>query len=303
MITPYEHGSIRWLDVAHPDDDDIRALIETYGVPPATAEELRHPSRAAQFTEANGALFCILHFPAFRHSNSTQTHQEIDCVITEEMVVTVRYDTVDPIHKFSKLFEVSSELEEGLPDTSTELAISLLSKCYGAIEHELDYIRDRLSEIEDSIFSGRERDMVFELSYVSREMLHFQASLQSHTETLTAFVNTIEQRHGSTLGERARTLTRRHARLREAVHHQYTLLEALRSTNDSLLSTKQNEVMKVLTIMAFVTFPSTLLANVFSMNTSVTPLVGLPGDFWLIIGLMGFLTAAFIAFFVYKRWL
>ena len=77
----------------------------------------------------------------------------------------------------------------------------------------------------------------------------------------------------------------------------------LRETNNSLLTTKQNEVMKVFTIMAFVIFPLSLVAGIFGMNTAYIPIVGLPGDFWMVMGIMVVLGVLFLSFFMYKKWL
>jgi Mg2+ and Co2+ transporter CorA len=61
--------------------------------------------------------------------------------------------------------------------------------------------------------------------------------------------------------------------------------------------------MKTLTIMAFVTFPLTLISSVFGMNTSYLPLIGVQGDFWIVIGIMSLLAVSFFIFFRLKRWL
>ena len=61
--------------------------------------------------------------------------------------------------------------------------------------------------------------------------------------------------------------------------------------------------MKILTIMAFVTFPLSLIASIFGMNTSTLPVVGYEYDFWVIIGGMFMFTVIFFAFFKYKKWL
>jgi Mg2+ and Co2+ transporter CorA len=55
--------------------------------------------------------------------------------------------------------------------------------------------------------------------------------------------------------------------------------------------------------MAFVTFPLTLISSIFGMNTDTLPLVGLPGDFWMIIGIMVTLALSFFTFFRIKGWL
>ena len=60
--------------------------------------------------------------------------------------------------------------------------------------------------------------------------------------------------------------------------------------------------MKNLTIMAFVTFPLTLISSVFGMNTSFLPVVGRPNDFWIIVSFMAILALTFFMYFKVKHW-
>jgi Mg2+ and Co2+ transporter CorA len=39
------------------------------------------------------------------------------------------------------------------------------------------------------------------------------------------------------------------------------------------------------------------------MNTVVTPILGHPWDFWIIVGIMSSIAVAFFAYFKYKDWL
>jgi LPXTG-motif cell wall-anchored protein len=55
--------------------------------------------------------------------------------------------------------------------------------------------------------------------------------------------------------------------------------------------------------MAFVTFPLTLFASLFGMNTLSLPLTGYKGDFWTIVGIMSVAAVCFFTYFRYKKWL
>jgi magnesium transporter len=79
-------------------------------------------------------------------------------------------------------------------------------------------------------------------------------------------------------------------------------LHELRETNNSLLTTKQNETMKKLTLLAFITFPLSLIASIFEMNTVDMPIVGLQHGFWIIIGGMTVVGLAMFWYFKYKKW-
>ena len=79
--------------------------------------------------------------------------------------------------------------------------------------------------------------------------------------------------------------------------HRDTLAE-LRETNDSLLTTKTNETMKVLTVMASLALPAAIIASVFGMNTKA-PI----DNFWVIVGGIAAFTALLFVFFKYKKWM
>ena len=83
----------------------------------------------------------------------------------------------------------------------------------------------------------------------------------------------------------------------------FETLSAIRDANGAMLNTKQNETIKTLTIMAFITFPLTLFSSMFGMNTTATPILGHPHDFWIIIDIMSGVTVFFFSFFKYKNWI
>ena len=89
----------------------------------------------------------------------------------------------------------------------------------------------------------------------------------------------------------------------EVINNSRELVNDLRETNDSLLSTKQNETMKTLTILASVTFPLTLITGIFAMRTTHTPILDNPFDFEIVLGIMLIIVCCMYAFFRKKGWL
>ncbi|MBU1991987.1 magnesium transporter CorA, partial [Patescibacteria group bacterium] len=77
---------------------------------------------------------------------------------------------------------------------------------------------------------------------------------------------------------------------------------ALENTNQSLLSTKINEIMKILTIFSVITFPLTLLASVWGMNV-VVPFQDSPKGFLVILLIMTALMGFMFLFFYKRKWL
>ena len=57
----------------------------------------------------------------------------------------------------------------------------------------------------------------------------------------------------------------------------------LRETNNTLLSTRQSEIMKQLSVIAFIALPIGLGLTIFQIDTVSRPIVGKPGDFYVIL--------------------
>ncbi|MCW4027360.1 MAG: magnesium and cobalt transport protein CorA, partial [Candidatus Bathyarchaeota archaeon] len=64
-----------------------------------------------------------------------------------------------------------------------------------------------------------------------------------------------------------------------------------------------NEVMKVLTIIATIFIPLTLVSSVYGMNFTYMPELGFPWGYPLVLLSMAIIAAVMLVFFRRKRWL
>jgi magnesium transporter len=311
--------NITWIDLDTPTEGEVRALMHEYSIHPLVAEDLLAPTARPRMDVYERFIYIVLHFPALRHTHSLAHNQEVDFIIGKNFLITAHYDTIDPLHKFSKMFEVSAILERGedasleprdgarAPERAEEHAgliyFALMRKLYGAVTHELEFMSETLRRVEESIFRGRERQMVVELSQISRGLLALKQPLAAHPDILDQFREASASFFGPSFTHHARALIHEFRRVRALLENSIAILDELRETNNSLVSTKQNDVMQVLTIMAFVTFPLSLIANIFSMSTTYLPFAGHKYDFWIVIGIMAGITLCFFGFFKYKKWL
>jgi magnesium transporter len=299
MLTKYTHKNIVWIDLESPTKEEVYKVMNEYSIHPTIAEELLLPTMKPRVDLHDNFIYLILHFPAFRHTHHYQQNQEIDFIIGKNFIITTRYDTIDPLHKFSKIFETNSILDKSDIGTHAGFVFFfMIKKLYKSLEHELEYISDALEKIEEDIFKGREREMVISLSIVSRDLLNFKQAMHAHKEVLSSFEEAGVEFFGKDFTHHVKSIIGEYYKVNSMIEMHNDSLNELRQTNDSLLTTKQNEVMTTLTIMAFLTFPLSLIASIFGMNTKILPIVGNPNDFWIIIGIM--LVLIFIMFIYFK---
>lgn len=303
MLSRYSHQGLTWIDLESPTHEEVRAVIAEFGIDAIVGEELLLPSSKPRVDRYPEYLYLVLHFPALRHTHKTR-EQEVDFVLGQRFIVTTRYEMIDPLHKFSKVFEVNTLLDKShIGDHAGFIFFYMLKKLYKSVEHELEYIRQDLSRVQERIYGGDEVAMVSAISHAARDLLNLRQTIEPHREILHALESEAAGLYGADFARFARALSDEYYRVHNHVMRLTESLHELRETNNSLLSTKQNETMKTLTIMALFTFPLTLVAALFAIETPNTPLIHGPNGFWHIVGLLVAIAVSMFAFFRGRGWL
>lgn len=304
MLTRYQERDLTWIDLVAPTPEEVRKVMKEFDLAPHVAQELLSTSYKSKMERAGDALYVIFHFPTLRLGFNRRPEQEIDFIIGKKFLITTRYENIDPLHSFARAFEVQTLIGSRFHAThGGHLFASMVEAIYKSLESECELLQGKLEEIEARIFKGDERRMVFELSSVARVLFDFRRSLTPHKDMLASMEPLASRLLGPEYSYHLREVEGTRATVCRTIDGLRDSHAELRATNDSLLNAKQNEIMKILTIMAFVTFPLSLIATIFGMNTEHLPIIGMPGDFWIIIGMMLSLTSCFFLFFKYKKWL
>lgn len=303
MLNRHTHGAITWIDLESPTQDEVRMLISEFALDAFVAEELLFPSVKPRCEAHPHYLYVILHFPALKHAHRVR-EQEIDFIIGHDFIITSHYDTIDPLHKFAKVFEVNSVLDKSnIGEHAGFVFYYMLRKMYKSVEHELSYVHDALLGIERQLFKGMEREMVLALSHAAHDLLILRQALEPHRDILHTLEFEAARFFGDDFRPYLRGLSNSYFRLHSHIMRLTETLRELRETNNSLLTTKQSEIIKNLTLVSFVTFPLALIASVFGMNTQFTPIVNRPDGFWIVLLLMGCASLLMLGYFKRKKWL
>ena len=303
MQARHEHRGLVWVDLESPTRDEVHALMQEFSIDHFVAEELLLVSTKPRAEFHQEYVYLVLHFPALRHSHKHR-EQEVDFVIGKKFLVTTHYEAIDPLHNFTKVFEVNSALENpAIGDHAGFIFFAMLKRLYKGVEHELEFIRRDLTTIEEHIFSGDEVLMVEAISRSARDLLNLRQIIEPHREVLHTLESGGEAFFGPEFVQYLRALSSEYYRVHNHIMRLTETLHELRETNNSLLSTKQNETMKVFTIMAFTTFPLTLIATLFAIPAQATPILGQPHDFWIIVGSMILTICTMLFMFKRRKWL
>lgn len=305
MLSEIKTRKVIWVNAESPTKEKLAELQKKYGLHILVAEELSQPTIRPKADFYDNLIYLILHFPIYDIKKQTSLSREIDFVIGSNFLITISYDTITPLHELFKMTQADSSLKNKyLGESGGLLFFHIAKQFYNFSLREIDHIQQKIEKVEERLFQNREKEMVRKISVVKRDVLDFKRIIKPHEIILKSLTEKeTEKFFGKKFRPYLNDLVGEYFKVRQLIENHKEVVDALHATNESLLSTKTNEVIKNLTIMAFLTFPLMLLSSLFGMNTLYLPFVGKKGDFWLIIAIMVSATLAMLFVFKKKKWI
>lgn len=300
MIKKQQYQNVTWFDAENPTKDEARTLMTECDLSPEVAQDILLPTFKDKITAHKNYIYLVLHFPAFKHTHNKSHRQEIDFVLGKNFIITNKYESIDSMEKYAKIFEVNSILDKEYKKLDSGTCfLAMMRTIYQALFDELDSINYLLRETERNIFAGKEKEMVVELSRVGREIINFNHIIAPHGMVLESLKTEATKILSKEFILELDQIINEYYKIYKTVENITEVLQELRETNNSLLTTKQNEIMKMLTIFTFFALPFTVITGFFQMNIENTPLVNNKDAWLIVVGLE--VIILLIIFFIAKR--
>jgi magnesium transporter len=156
--------------------------------------------------------------------------------------------------------------------------------------------------VEEDIFSGRSEEIVRDISNVKQEIINFRKTIRPERTVLRDLERTKQRYMREDLEVYFDDIVDAAERIWDMLENYKEVVEALEDTNESVLSHRVNDILRVLTAISVVVLPLTLIASIFGMNTGV-PWEGNMAGFWVVVGVMVALLGGMIGYFRHRGWL
>ncbi|CAN5156407.1 hypothetical protein BH11PAT3_BH11PAT3_3080 [soil metagenome] len=241
MLKKKIFGSSTWIDLESPTDKEAEEAAIFAGLEPDAIQDLLFPStkHKIEFGESHASI--ILHFPAFKESYDGDAAYEVDFIITKSVIITAHYCHIEAFEKIQPINE-----------TEKELFFEIIGELLANFEHKLSSIDHWVRDIEKKMFSGKEKTAVFELSEASRHLTDFKKITAVYPEAFRILEEGGEKVFGKKFAKSSHIISERVSKASAKLFVISEWASELRETNSALLNIKQNETMKLLTILTFI---------------------------------------------------
>jgi len=295
---------IVWYDFVSPTEEDIKFIGQRFKVHPVILDELKQASARPKVEIHDGYLYLVVHFPFFESAKKTSRPVEIDIIATKEAVATIRYEETEVMTQFAASCQgIPGFKDNCLGETTGHFIYRLFEYLFEYATRELRHINEKISSIEEHIFAGREREMISEISYVKRDILDFRRIMHPLEGIIDSLAAKGRKFYGQELEVYFTDLAGDYERIWDLVENYKDTIEALESTNQTLVSSRIDDVMRLLAVIAFLLAPFTVIGGLFQMNARNAPIVGGQFDWWILFGLMVAGSVLLYLFFRRKKWL
>ncbi len=285
-----KHKKNIWIDIKNPDKKDLGYLKKKFKFHPITMDELLTPTIRPRVEHYDHYLYMVIHFPLYDVKRKTNRSVEIDFLITPNALITVHYEDFLPLRQLLARCQIDKlSRERNLGENPALLLYCILEKLYNFSLRQLDHISKKVNQIEEKTFKeGGSEEVVKIISWVRRDILDFRKTIKPQKTVLDSLKIRGIKFFGKDMRPYFMDIIGDYMRVWNMLENLKETIEALRETNDSLVSNRTNRIIRILTIFSVIVFPLTLLASMFGMNTQYLPFVGHKYDFWMIFGIMLF---------------
>ena len=298
-------SGLTWVNVVAPDVGTAQMLAGRFGWHPLDVEDIvsRRQRPKVDDYEDEGYLFAVLHFPVFDQSVQRLNAAEIDLFIAQDYVVTIPNRELLPVTRLFRRCEEDENLREQLfARGSGRLLYEILDDLFDYCFPILDKIAFKLDVIEDEMFEGASEEIVRDISNVKQEIISYRKIIKPERSTLRVLERRVEAFLPEELELYFDDIVDAAERIWDLLDNYKEVVEGLESTNESVISHRQNDVLRLLTVFTVIVLPLTMLTGVFGMNVAF-PGEGTREAFWAIVASLVAVLLAMVGFFRWKRWL
>jgi len=290
-----------WVDLDGTGDAERRVLTDVFHFHELAVEdalqEVHHPKVEAYA----GFLYLILHGIAADGKKRGFVTKDVDFFLGRNFLVTVHYG---PSRSIAAAREICLRHGDVLAEGTVGLLHRIVDQLVDHYRPDVDALEDRVENLERVVFEHPQKNPLRDVLQLKRDI----ASLRRVALPQRDSVGRLARREFGQIPEamtyRFRDVYDNLVRLNEEAMFLQDRVTTLLDAYLSAQSNRLNQVMKVLTVIATIFMPLTVLTGLYGMNVRLALFPG--GDaaqFWWITGIMLAVSLAMLWIFRRKHWL
>ncbi|WP_461832569.1 magnesium transporter CorA family protein [Aquifex sp.] len=294
-LPEYEGKFIVWFDLFNPTEEEINFIREKIGFSMPPKEILGDIEISSKYIEGSNFLEITLSFVLLQKNEIAV--EPVVFYIKEKYFVTVRYRDIPSIMLFKNRVNFHKEFYQ-FPES---LFAEILGIEVDRLGDRLEVLGNKIKDIWRQMFVEQSEEMIRDLAFYDELNITIRESINEKLRVISkALKSSLINAHTK------KDLRVIYDDLTTLLDYTSFYMEKIDSIQNSLLgliTIRQNEAVKVFTVLATIFLPATLIASIFGMNFKYMPELDWKYGYPYSLFLMVFTTAVLLFWVRRKGWL
>ncbi len=265
-------GDLTWVNIENTTERETEYLAQNYSFHPLDLDDCLSRIQRPKIDEYKDYLFLVFHFPVYDKEARVTTASQLSVFIGNGYLITLHKGELKPLVKLFKECQIDEESrQEYFSQGPGFLLYRIVDRLVDYCLPMLSKMLDNIEAVEDDIFSDRKRGTVKEISLLRRDIISFRRIIWP----MRAVVGTLEPKVRRFVKQDIAVyfgdVVDHVDKMWDALDEYKEIIEGLDDTYNSLATNRTNEVMRMLTIIATILLPITVVASIFGMNIPLGP--------------------------------
>lgn len=293
---PKLKGKLLWVDVTNLTKEESGLLKDAFDLHPLTQEDLYKSGVRIKVEQFPHYLFCV--FYGIRNSKEFELI-ELDSIIGDNFLITNHKKVMISTSYLKSNYDKLESLFKKGPDFIFHSVMDQETENFFPILQHLD---DQITDIEQKIFARLSPNQLEDVMKLKRKIIHIKKFTTNQREKIS-FLAKSEYMHIS---------KKVIPYFRDVYDHSIHISDSIDNYREAIgntfevymltVSNKMNEVMKVLSMIATIALPLTVISSIYGTNFRNLPGSGLAYGFWIMVLLMIAVSGFMIYFFKKRQW-
>ncbi len=265
-------GDLTWVNIEHPTERETEYLAQNYPFHPLDLDDCLSRIQRPKIDEYEDYLFLVFHFPVFNKGARVTTPSQLSVFIGKDYLITLHRGDLKPLVKLFKECQIDEESrKENFSQGSGYLLYRMIDRLVDYCLPILNKIGGNIERVEEEIFSQRMPRAIREISILRRDVISFRRIIWPMRAVIGGLKARVRHFTKTELGVYFDDMVDHVDKIWDGLDEYKEIIEGLNDTHDSLATNRTNEVIRMLTIIATILLPITVVASIFGMNIPLGP--------------------------------
>ena len=294
-----------WVDIGDTGQEDAEFLAKTFNFHPIAVEACLDSSvHSPKVDDFGDYLFLMLYDINYDVELGTVETAELDLFLGKNFVVSNHNFFLRSVQAIKNLAQVDGRPQmDGRPMRRGVdfLAHALIDALVDNIVPTIDQLGDMADSIEEEIFLRPEPAALDAILRLKHSSLRLRRAMVPQRELLGKLNHQAFEYISPEAEVFYRDVYSRVTRIEASIENLRERADTIQATYLSAMANQQNESIRMLSVIAAVFLPLTLLAGIYGMNFEHMPELAWRWSYFAVLGFMGLVSVSTLWWFVTRR--